>query len=106
MKRLRWLIALAGLSAFACAHVVPTVVDCGKEVSADILPAVESALVASDYVDELTKLVGKFGICLVRNAVAQITGEAKQDVSFAQSDSNARTKYEHGTSWLAAHPKN
>ena len=105
MKKLRWLIALAGLCAFAsCAHVTPIVVDCGKEVSASILPAVESALVAADYVDELAKLVAQFGECVIRKGVAQITNEAKADMKFASSDSNARLKYEHGSAWLAAHP--
>lgn len=107
MKKLRWLIALAGLSAcFACAHVVPVVVDCGKEVSASILPAVESALVAADYVDELAKLVAQFGECVIRKGVAQITGEAKADLAFAQTDGNARLKFDHGSAWLAAHPAN
>jgi len=107
MKKLRWLIALAGLSAcFACAHVTPVVVDCGKEVSPAILPAVESALVSQDYVGELALLVGKFGECVIRKAVEQITGEAKLDASFAATDSNARIKFEHGSAWLAAHPAN
>jgi len=107
MKKLRLLIALAGLSAgFACAHVTPVIVDCGKEVSAGILPAVETALVAADYVDELAKLVGQYGECVIRKAVEQITREARNDLGYAATDVNARLKYEHGQTWLAAHPAN
>ena len=101
MKRLLFVVVFSFVAS--CAHVTPVVVDCGREVQADILPAVESALVAQDYVDELTKLVGKFGECVVRKAVEQITGEAIKDASFA-NDANAQRKAEHGRAWLAAHP--
>lgn len=107
MKKTRLLVAIAAFCFVAsCAHVTPVVVDCGKEVSASILPAVETALVAADYVDELAKLVGQFGECVIRRGVAQITGEAKQDLQFAQTDTNARLKYVHGEAWLKDHPGN
>lgn len=108
MTRIYTAFALVLLSAYlaflGCAHVTPVVVDCAKEVSPAILPAVESALVSQDYVGELTLLVGKYGECVIRKAVQQITGEARMDASFAATDSNARLKFEHGQNWLAAHP--
>jgi hypothetical protein len=87
-----------------CAHVTPVVVDCAQEVSASVLPAVESALVGDNYVTELTKLVAQFGECVIRRAVVLITGEARHDMQAAPTDTNARRKYEHGQNWLAAHP--
>jgi hypothetical protein len=106
MKTLR-LLLVASLCAIypGCAHT-PTavVVDCGKEVSASILPAVETALVANNYVEELAKLVQKFGECVIRKGVEQVTGESRRDMQFATTDRNARLKVEHGQNWLAAHP--
>lgn len=87
-----------------CARVTPVVVDCSRLVSAELLPAVESALVADNYVDELARMVAQFGECVIRTGVQQITGEAKQDMQFAQTDLNARRKYDHGMIWLSAHP--
>jgi hypothetical protein len=100
------IMALATGLAASCAHVTPVVVDCGKAVAPSILPAVETALVAADYVDELAKLVGQYGECVIRKAVEQITGEARADLGYAEADVNARRKYEHGAAWLAAHPSN
>jgi hypothetical protein len=108
MKRLRWLIVFGGFAAAGCPSVTPAikpiVVDCAAAVSADILPAIESALVAGDYVAELTALATKFGLCTVNKAITQLMGEAISDQSFASGDINARLKINHGNVWLAAHP--
>ena len=98
------MLLAAALGAGSCAHVNPVVVDCAKEVSPDILPAVESALVADDWATQLAALVPKFGLCVVNKAIAQIMGEAMQDKSFASGDSLAVLKVDHGNAWLAAHP--
>jgi len=107
MSKLRWLIVLGGF-VMACSHVtpvvVPPVVDCAKAVSPEILPAVESALVADDWVAELEALASKFGLCVLNKAVAQIGAEARQDAGFADSDVNAKRKVDHASAWLAAHP--
>ncbi len=98
------LLLVLFLAVSSCAHITPVTVDCGKQVSAAVLPAVETALVAADYVDELAKMVAQFGECVIRLGVVQITGEAQQDSKFAAMDQNARTKFMHGSEWLAAHP--
>lgn len=108
MTRICSLLSVAFLAAYltseGCAHVVPVAADCGREVSASVLPAVETALVSADYLDELAKLVEKFSECVIRKGVAQITGEAKQDLQFAQTDQNARLKFVRGSAWLNDHP--
>lgn len=92
------------LSLPGCARVTPVVVDCSRLVSTELLPAVESALAADNYVDELARLVAQFGECVIRTGVKQVVSESKQGMQFAQMDSGARRKYEHAQNWLSAHP--
>jgi len=107
MKALLILVLGLGLS---CATVGPTIIPiakhCGKTVGADVLPAIESALVAQDYLAELTALAVKFGECVVTDAVALIRGESVKDLGYASADVNAQIRVQHADAWLAAHPEN
>ena len=112
MTRIFALLSVSFLAAYlaaqGCAHIAPVVeppvVDCAKAVSPDILPAVESALVADDWVTELTALATKYGLCVLNRAVELIGAEAHRDAGFASTDVNAKRKAEHAAAWLAAHP--
>lgn len=101
MTRIYALILLAALAG-SCSHLGPgTVVgDCGKEVSAELLPAIESALVSGAYIAELTDLAGRFGICLIRNGVAYIRDQARFDMKYGAMDRNTMTKLDHANDYL------
>ena len=104
MKRIFLSLYLVCSLGLACAHVQPVAVDCSKDVSAEILPSVESALATGDYEAELAKLVGKWGECVIRKGVELVTKESRADSRFADGDTLSRIKAQHGEAWLAAHP--
>jgi hypothetical protein len=105
MKALLILVLGLGLSCATVGPVVKTTaLDCAKAVSPDILPAVETALVAQDYLLELGGLAAKFGLCVVNKAVTFIMSEAVNDQHFASGDVNAHLKVMHGQDWLLSHP--
>lgn len=87
-----------------CKTTGEVVKDCGAQVMASLLPAIESALVSSNYAWELAQLAGQFGHCLIRNGVAHIKAEAEQDMQYASADVNARLKAVHAAKWLEANP--
>ncbi len=101
MKRICALILLVALSV-SCKHFGPgtPVGDCGREVSAELLPSIESALVSGQYVAELAELAGRFGVCLIRNGVEYVVEQSKTDVKFGAMDRNTMTKIKHGNDYL------
>ena len=101
MTRICALILLISMTV-SCSHLGPgTVVgDCGREVSAELIPTIESALVSGQYLAKLAELTGQFGICLVRNGVAYVVEQAKTDVKFGAIDKNTRTKIKNGEDYL------
>ena len=89
---------LATALALSCAHAIPIVKDCGAETVASLIDDVNTALSTGAYVDELAKLVAKFGDCAITAAVRQVA----EGVGLkAQVDDLEALKVARAKAWLA-----